>query len=350
MKKDTINFRSDTFTLPTKEMRQSMNAAVVGDDVYGEDPTTNNLEILAAKIVGKEASLFIPSGTMGNLIAMMVHCNRGEEVILESESHIYYYEVGGIASIAGLLPRFVKGKNGMITREDIEASLREDDLHYPNTGLICLESPHNRGGGTVMPLQDMEDIYQLGKEHKLKIHLDGSRIFNAAHYLEVGANQIASKVDSIMFCLSKGLSAPIGSMLCGTSDFIEKARKVRKLLGGGMRQSGVIAAPAIVALQEMIPRLKEDNRNAKNLADSIAIIPGIKINIDSVQTNILVFNISELNVTAKEFCEKLYNNYSIMVSAHSLYTVRMVTHRHIDVDDINYTIDSIKRITKEYRA
>lgn len=349
MTNPTIDFRSDTFTLPTEEMRKSMYEAAVGDDIYGEDPTANKLEKLAAKVIGKEAALFIPSGTMGNLIAMMAHCNRGQEVILESEAHIYYYEVGGISTIAGLIPRLVKGKNGLMTRRDIEESLREEDLHYPNTGLICIESPHNRGGGTVMTLADMEDVHQLAKERNLKLHLDGSRIFNASHYLGVDVSEIANKVDSLMFCLSKGLSAPVGSLLCGTSDFIREARKIRKLLGGGMRQSGVIAAPAIVALENMIPRLIEDNRNAKKLADGIATIEGIKIDVDTVQTNILVFDMSQLDISAKEFSHKLYSDYGIVVSVHSKYKIRMVTHRHIETKDIDYSIDSIKNLIKTYK-
>lgn len=347
--KQIINLESDTFTLPTDEMRKAMYESVVGDDVYEEDPTVNKLEKLAAEIVGKEAALFVPSGTMGNLIAMMVHCNRGEEVIVESEAHIYYYEVGSIGSVAGLTPRFVKGEDGIITCKDVESALREEDIHYPNTGLICLESPHNRGGGTVMPLETMDEIYKLAKERKLKVHLDGSRIFNAAHFLQVDVSEITSKVDSLMFCLSKGLSAPVGSMLCGTNEFIEKSRKIRKLVGGGMRQAGVIAAPAIVALNTMIERLKDDNKNAKDLAKGLSSIPGIKIDLDKVHTNILIFDISDLKVTSKEFRDKLYNNYKIRLSIHSPNTLRMVTHRHIDEKDVDYVISSIKEFARGIR-
>lgn len=344
-----INFRSDTFTQPTMRMRRAMQNAVVGDDVYGEDPTVNKLETLAAKIVGKEDSIFVPSGTMGNLIAMMVYCNPGQEVILESESHIYNYETGGIASIAGLLPRIIKGKNGLFTVKDIEKVLRKDDIHYPNSALICIESPHNRGGGTVMPLKDMEGIYKLAKGHGIKVHLDGSRIFNAAHYLKINVKEITSQVDSVMFCLSKGLSAPVGSMVCGTSEFVKKGKKIRKMLGGGMRQSGVIAATAIIALENMIPRLAKDNENALRLAKSIVNTPGVRFDINTVQTNIINFDVSELGITALEFSNKLYNDFNIQVSIHSEYTLRMVLHRHISMQDIDYTINAINEIVKDLK-
>ena len=342
---DMINLRSDTCTLPTDEMRQAMLKSNVGDDTYEEDPTVKELESIAAEIIGKEDALFVSSGTMGNLIALMTHCNAGEEVILEAESHIYYYEVGGMSRVAGLIPRLIKGKNGIMDPDDIKEALRGDNIHYPKTGLICLESSHNRGGGTVVPLDYMDRTMELANEYNLKVHLDGARIFNAAAHLGVDPKVIASKVDSVMFCLSKGLSAPVGSMLCGTKDFILRARKIRKLLGGGLRQSGVIAAPGVVALKTMIPRLTEDNKNAYKLAEGLLNIPGISIDLDTVQTNIVVFNTSNLKVPAKQFSNKLFEQYNIKASTRPPYQVRMVANRHISEKDVGYVIQSVKELS-----
>lgn len=342
-----INLRSDTCTLPTDEMRQAMAMSVVGDDTYDEDPTVKRLESLAADILGKEDSLFVSSGTMGNLISLMTHCSAGQEVILEAESHIYYYEVGGMSRVGGLMPRLVAGKNGIMDPDDIKKALREYNLHYPTTGLICLESSHNRGGGTVVPLEYMERTLDLAREQGLPVHLDGARIFNASFYLGVDPKVIASKVDSVMFCLSKGLSAPVGSMLCGTKDFIKGARKIRKLLGGGLRQSGVIAAPGVVALETMIPRLVEDNNNAQRLAEGLMRIPGILIDMSTVQTNMVVFDVSGLGSTAKEFSSKLYEQYRIKSSTRPPYRIRMVTNRHISLQDIDYTIQSVAELAKK---
>lgn len=343
-----LNLQSDTCTLPTEEMRQAMYESKVGDDVEESDPTVKELEALAAGIVGKEDSLFVSSGTMGNLLALMTHCSPGHEVILEAESHIYYYEVGGISRIAGLVPRLVQGRDGIMAPEDIVGALREENLHYPDTGLICLENSHNRGGGTVIPLKTLSAISDIAKARGLPLHLDGARVFNAALGLNVDPKEITSKVDTVMFCLSKGLSAPVGSMLCGTKDFIKRARKNRKMLGGGLRQSGVIAAPGIVALKKMIPRLAEDNANARAVGEGLSSIPGIDLDLGTVQTNMVIFGVEGLGATSEEFCRSLEREYGIKTSPRPPHRVRMVTNRHIEKSDVGYIIDSVRRLAREY--
>jgi threonine aldolase len=242
-------------------MREAMNNAEVGDDVYQEDPTVNRLEELAAKKLGKEAALFVPSGTMGNLIAVLTHCQRGDEIILERDSHIYYYEVGGISAVAGVIPRLIAGDRGILNPQDIRGELRDENLHYPMTTLICLENTHNRAGGTIIPLKVTEEICQLAHQRNIAVHLDGARIFNAAIALDVEPALLTKDVESVMFCLSKGLSAPVGSILAGSKKFIKRARKDRKMLGGGMRQAGILAAAGIIAIENMVERLGEDFGN-----------------------------------------------------------------------------------------
>jgi threonine aldolase len=343
-----INLRSDTCTLPTDSMREAMGLATVGDDVYGEDPTIRELERIAAEKVGKPASLFVPSGTMGNLIALMTHCNHGEEVILEADSHIMYYEVGGLSSVAGLCPRVVRGRHGIMDPSDIEKALRDDNIHYPRTSILCLESPHNRGGGTVIPLEVMKASEEVARKHGLRVHLDGARIFNAALHLEVDASVIASFADSVMFCLSKGLSAPVGSVLCGDREFIAKARKIRKLLGGGMRQAGVIAAAGIVALKEMISRLAEDHDNAQRLGKHLAQIPGIELDLSTVQTNMVEYSIAGLGISSSEFAQRL-QKHGVRCSTRPPCQIRMVTHRHIDANDVDGAVEAVVKVVDEIR-
>ena len=269
--KRKIDLRSDTITLPTDEMRKAMENAEVRDDVYQEDPTINRLEKLAATKVGKEAALFVPSGTMGNLIAVLAHCQRGEEVILGAESHICYYEVGGISAVAGVIPSTILGDSkGALTPQAVDKALREENIHYPETSLICLENTHNRAGGTIYPIQLTKEIYQLAHQRNIQVHLDGARIFNAAIALNLEPSVLAKEVDSVMFCLSKGLSAPVGSILDGSRKFIEKARKQRKMLGGGMRQAGILAAAGIIALEKMVERLRENHNNARILGEGLS--------------------------------------------------------------------------------
>lgn len=253
-----------------------MENAEVGDDVYQEGPTINQLEKLAAAKAGKGAALFVPSGTMGNLIAALTHCQRSEEVILGAESHINYYEVGGISAVAGVIPSAIPGDNkGNLTPQAVEKALREENIHYPETSLICLENTHNRAGGTIVSPQITEEVYQLAHQRNIQGHLDGARIFNAALALNPEPAVLTKDVDSVMFCLSKGLGAPVGSILAGSRKFIEKARKQRKMLGGGMRQAGILAAAGIIALEKMVERLEEDHKNARILGEGLSIIDGI---------------------------------------------------------------------------
>jgi threonine aldolase len=326
-------------------MREAMNNAEVGDDVFQEDPTVNRLEELAAKKVGKEAALFVPSGTMGNLIAVLTHCQRGDEVILEIDSHIYYYEVGGMSALAGVIPRLIVGDKGIPNPQDIKKALRDENLHYPNTTLICLENTHNRAGGTIAPPEVIEEICQLAHQRKILVHLDGARIFNAAVALDIEPALLTKNVDSVMFCLSKGLSAPVGSILAGSKDFIQRARKNRKMLGGGMRQAGILAAAGIIALEHMMERLKEDHKNARILGEGLANISGIKVDLETIQTNMVYFDLHESGMDTYQFLPKLAK-YNILGLPRPPTKVRLVTHYGISEEDIYATIKAIKEIVK----
>jgi len=338
-----INLRSDTQTMPTEEMLDAMGSASLGDDVFGEDPTVNKLEKISAQKFGKEAAMFVASGTMGNLCALMSHARPGEEVILEADAHIYYYEVGGFARIAGLSPRLVPGVNGIMSIDGIKKALRSKDIHYPPTGLLCIENSHNRGGGSVYTVQQVNEICQLAHQLKLKVHVDGARIFNASVALNTDVKELVKEADSIMFCLSKGLSAPIGSVLVGDASFISKARKTRKMLGGGMRQAGVIAAAGIVALEKMIDRLKEDHQNAKYIGEEINKAEGLNVNLDSVQTNMVYCNIEKLKISPAGFVEEL-NREGVQVLPVEPNKIRIVTNRHISKEDAIETVRVIKKV------
>jgi len=337
--------RSDTVTLPTDEMREAMNNAEVGDDVYQEDPTVNQLEELAAKKVGKKAALFVPSGTMGNLIAVLTHCQRGDEVILEVDSHIYYYEVGGMSAVAGVIPRLIFGDKGIPDPQDIKMALRDESLHYPKTTLICLENTHNRAGGTIAPLEVIEEICRLAHQRNIQVHLDGARIFNAAIALNIEPALLTKNVDSVMFCLSKGLSAPVGSILAGSKEFIQRSRKNRKMLGGGMRQAGILAAAGIIALEQMMERLKEDHKSARILGEGLANISGIKVDLETIQTNMVYFDLQESGMDTYQFLPKLAK-YNILGSPRPPTKVRLVTHYGISEEDIYATIKAIKEIVE----
>lgn len=326
-------------------MREAMNNAEVGDDVFQEDPTVNRLEELAAKKVRKEAALFVPSGTMGNLIAVLTHCQRGDEVILEIDSHIYYYEVGGMSALAGVIPRLIVGDKGIPNPQDIKKALRDENLHYPNTTLICLENTHNRAGGTIAPPEVIEEICQLAHQRKILVHLDGARIFNAAVALDIEPALLTKNVDSVMFCLSKGLSAPVGSILAGSKDFIQRARKNRKMLGGGMRQAGILAAAGIIALEHMMERLKEDHKNARILGEGLANVSGIKVDLETIQTNMVYFDLQESGMDTYQFLPKLAK-YNILGLPRPPTKVRLVTHYGISEEDIYATIKAIKEIVK----
>lgn len=322
-----------------------MNNAEVGDDVFQEDPTVNRLEELTAKKVRKEAALFVPSGTMGNLIAVLTHCQRGDEVILEIDSHIYYYEVGGMSALAGVIPRLIVGDKGIPNPQDIKKALRDENLHYPNTTLICLENTHNRAGGTIAPPEVIEEICQLAHQRKILVHLDGARIFNAAVALDIEPALLTKDVDSVMFCLSKGLSAPVGSILAGSKDFIQRARKNRKMLGGGMRQAGILAAAGIIALEHMMERLKEDHKNARILGEGLANVSGIKVDLETIQTNMVYFDLQESGMDTYQFLPKLAK-YNILGLPRPPTKVRLVTHYGISEEDIYATIKAIKEIVK----
>lgn len=326
-------------------MREAMKNAEVGDDVYQEDPSVNQLERLSAKKVGKEEALFVPSGTMGNLIAVLTHCQRGEEVILEAESHMYYYEVGGMSAVAGVIPRLIESDKGVLNPQKIKRILREKNIHYPKTTLICLENTHNRAGGTIVSPKITEEICQLAHQSNILIHLDGARIFNAAIALNIEPDILTKDVDSVMFCLSKGLSAPVGSILAGSKEFIQKARKNRKLLGGGMRQAGILAAAGIIALEKMIERLEEDHKNAQILGEGLAKIEGIKVDLETVQTNMVYFDLQESGMDTYKFLPKLAE-YNILGSPRPPTKVRLVTHYGINREDIYTTIKAIKEIAR----
>ena len=341
-----IDMRSDTITLPTDEMRQAMYEAELGDDVHREDPTINRLEELAAHMMGKEAALFTPSGTMSNLIAVLTHTRPGDEIIVGSEAHMFWYEVGGASALGGVVMRTVPNdQEGRMDPSAVEQAIRPQNIHYPQTTLLCLENTHNRCGGAVLTPEYTSAITQLAHQYGLQVHLDGARIFNAAVALDVPASDLARPVDSVCFCISKGLSAPVGSLICGTQEFIEKARKWRKMVGGGMRQAGVIAAAGIVALQKMVNRLAEDHTTARRLAYGLAHIPDISIYPEKVQTNIVIFD-SPPTISGTEFIQRM-DAHGVRFINRGERRVRAVTHRMVSAADIDEALERIDRLVRE---
>ncbi len=339
-----VDLRSDTITKPTGEMRKAMSNAQVGDDVFGEDPTVNKLEEMAAAITGKEDALFVCSGTMGNLVSELAHCGRGDEMILGDESHIFYYEQGGSAAIGGIHPRIVPNRpDGTMSIKDMESAIRADNIHFPRSKLIVLENTHNRCTGIPLSVEYMKKVRELANKYGLKIHVDGARIFNAAIALGVDVKDLADPADSITFCLSKGLCAPAGSLVCGTNKVISEARRARKILGGGMRQIGILAAAGIVALNSMIERLIEDHENAKMLAEGLSGIDGISIDTKMVKTNIVYFDIVKDNFIRDEILIRLARK-GVKLLFLGPEKMRAVTHYHIKSDDIEYVIDVFKEI------
>ena len=338
---DYIDLRSDTVTLPTEEMLEAILHAELGDDVYGEDPTVNKLEEMAAEKMGKEAALLVTSGTQANLVSVMSNTKRGDSVILEAESHINWYEVGGISALGGVFPITVKGNFGVPDLGDIEAVIRPKGLHFPETTLMCIENTHNRAGGTVMAPDQIEAVSEVAKNHGLKLYMDGARIFNAAVAMKTNVKEFTKHVDNLMFCLSKGLSCPIGSLVVGSQEFINKARKRRKILGGGMRQAGIIAAPGVIALEKMIDRLEEDHRNAKHLAEEAAKIEGITVDLRTVQTNIVHLDIAGLGTSSEEFISML-KTQGVLALTRGKTKVRMVTHRGIEREHIEKTLGIVE--------
>ncbi len=343
-----IDLRSDTVTLPTDEMRKAMYEAELGDDVFGEDPTVNKLEAMSAEMMGKEAALFTPSGTMSNLIAVLAQTHPGEEIIVGSEAHMFWYEVGGASALGGVVLRTVPNEDdGTMNPSAVEQAIRPRNIHYPVTSLLCLENTHNRCGGEVLTTDYMAEIAGLAHRYGLKVHLDGARIFNAAVYLNVPARLLAKPVDTVCFCISKGLSCPVGSLLCGSKEFIETARKWRKMLGGGMRQAGVIAAAGIVALETMISRLADDHANARRLAEGLARIPGIGIEPEKVKTNIVIFD-APSPMSGTDFTRKLVE-YGVKMNPRGGQKIRAVTHRMISAGDIDEALARIESAVKALR-
>jgi threonine aldolase len=338
----TIDLRSDTITHPTEEMRQAMGTAAVGDDVFGEDPSINRLEGLAARMLGKEAALFTPSGTMSNLVAVLAHTRPGNEILIGSEAHMLWNEVGGASALGGVVMRTVpNGEDGLIDLDVMEAAIRpHNNLHYPPTTMLCLENTHNRCGGAVLTPEYTSGMATVAHQHGMTVHLDGARIFNAAVALGVPAAELSQDADSVCFCVSKGLSAPVGSLLCGRMEFVEKARKWRKMLGGGMRQAGVIAAAGIIALDNMVARLAEDHTTAQRLAHGLIRIPAFTSWPERVQTNIIMFEPPALS-TAPDFIRAMASR-GVRFSYPGGRRVRAVTHRMVGDEDIDETLNRIE--------
>jgi threonine aldolase len=333
-----IDLRSDTVTKPTPAMRRAMAEAEVGDDVLGDDPTVKRLEEMAAGRLGKEAALFVPSGTMGNLASLLVHCGRGDEVILGDQAHIYVYEAGGSSAVGSIHPRPLPNRpDGSIDLDLIEAAIRPNDVHAPRTRLLALENTHNRCSGAVLPVAYMEAACALAHRRGLAVHLDGARVFNAAVALGVDVQELVAGCDSVSFCLSKGLGAPVGSVIASSQAFIHEARRARKVLGGAMRQSGVIAAAGIVALTEMVDRLADDHANARRLAEGIAGLPGIALDPAAVQTNIVIFTMDRPDLTPQQLAAQLHA-HGVWLLPMGGQRLRAVTNYHVTVQEVERAI------------
>jgi len=340
-----IDLRSDTVTKPTPEMRRAMADAEVGDDVFIEDPTLNRLQERAAEIFGREAGLFVPSGTMGNLTCIIAHTRPGQEVICEEVGHIYNLEMASMSAVGGVIPRVVRAPDGILTWDLIQPAIRPKIYYRPQTALVSLENTHNMAGGTVYPTEVVEEICDKSHDAGLKVHLDGARIFNAATYLKQNVKEMTKKFDSIQFCLSKGLGAPVGSMILGSREFIERCRSIRKMLGGGMRQAGVLAAAGMIALENGPKRLQEDHDNAQFLARQLAEIPGIDIDPAKVQTNIVIYSVKNAGFSTPDFLAAIAkrNVLAVPVDAHR---VRMVTHLDVNRRDIEHAIAVIREVVQ----
>jgi threonine aldolase len=337
-----LNFRSDTQTLPTPEMFDAMRTMPLGDDTYGEDPTVKKLERLAAEKLGKEAAVLVISGQMGNLCALMAHAQPGDEVLLDPDSHIFYYEVGSLAGVAGLMPMPVPSPRGMMDPDRLKAAIRPRNLHYPVPRLLCLENTHNRSGGRVVPLDLHRQLCAVARAAGLAIHLDGARLFNAAIAAGVPASAYAKDVDSVMFCLSKGLSCPLGSLVVGRKDFIARVDLCRKRVGGGMRQAGVIAACGIVALETMIDRLAEDHANARLLAQGINDIPGLRVDMSTVETNMAYVDHTATGLSTSQVLERL-KGQEVLASGRPPEHIRLVTNRHHDRNTVALVLERIQK-------
>lgn len=341
-----VDLRSDTVTKPTPEMREAMAEAEVGDDVYGDDPTVNQLQEKAAEMLGKEAALFVPSGTMGNLLALLVHCSRGEEAILGDKSHIYVNEAGGMAALGGIFPHPIPNqKDGTLRLEDIRAAIQPDDSHRTITRLVCIENTQNICGGVVLSVEYTKQVGQLARENGLKLHVDGARIFNAAAALDVDIKELVAPVDSVMFCLSKGLVAPIGSMLVGSKEFIVQAHRLRKMLGGGMRQVGVMAAAGLVSLEKMTGRLKQDHARAKNLYEALKQVSGLRLEAQPV-SNMVYFTLADhIQLTENQIVAEM-KKHGVMVDWSAPRQFRLVTHYWVDDAGVEKTAKALGKILR----
>ncbi|MGD1993050.1 MAG: low-specificity L-threonine aldolase [Anaerolineae bacterium] len=338
-----IDLRSDTVTRPTPAMRKAMYEAEVGDDVYGEDPTVNRLEAMAAERLGKEAALFVASGTMGNLVALLTHCGRGHEAIVGHRSHTLLFEQGGMAALGGITPWPVPNQpDGTIRLEDIERAIRPENEHFPRTRVVCLENTHNVCSGTPITAEYTAQAAQLARDHGLRVHVDGARIFNAAAALDVDVAELVTEVDSVMFCLSKGLCAPVGSMVCGSADFIAEARRARKVVGGGMRQAGVLAAAGIVGLEQVAPRLGEDHARAKRLGEALAEFT--EIEVAPVSSNILYFWLTEAATQTPDEIVAGLAERGVLLLGREQGRFRALTHYWIEDDDIDAVIQAMNEV------
>ncbi len=344
-----IDLRSDTVTKPDEKMRAAMASAEVGDDVYGEDPTVNRLEQRAAEVFGKEAALFVPTGTMGNTIAIKMHTRHGEEVICEARSHLIDWELSMMAWFSGCLARTVAADRGILTWKQIAAALRPKGPHNAPTTLISLENSHNMWGGSTYPLETLDEICAEAHARRLRVHIDGARIFNASVAVGVPVSRLARNADSVMFCLSKGLGAPVGSMVVGTAEAIEEGRLYRKRLGGGMRQAGVLAAAGLIALEESPARLHRDHENARFLAQRLAELPGIHVNPAFVETNIIIFDISGTGLAPREISNRLKSR-GVLANPVGATAIRMVTHRDVTRQQCERAVDVLSEVTAQFVA
>jgi len=349
---DIVDLRSDTLTLPTPEMRDAMARAEVGDDVWEEDPTVKRLESMAADRLGKAAGLFVSSGTMGNLISVVSQTHTGQEVVLDLDSHIFNNEVAGASVVGNVQMRPVKTVRGFLTPDQVREALRPANIHIPPTGLVCIENTHNRHGGTCCTPEEISAVAAVAHGAGVSVHLDGARLFNAAVALKRPAPDFVRDVDSVTFCVSKGLAAPVGSVICGSREVVARARRVRKMLGGGMRQAGVIAAAGLVALERMVDRLAEDHTNARVLAEGVARLPGLSVDLASVQTNIVIFGVERGTdaASAAATAELVAGSAARKVKIHAIgpTSIRCVTHKDIDAEDIARTLDAFAEITRKW--
>ena len=344
---DFVDLRSDTLTQPTAEMREAMARAQVGDDVWGEDPTVQRFEALAAERMGKAAGLFVTSGTQGNLISVLALTRPGQEVIVDYDSHVFNNEVAGAPIIGQVQMRPTKTERGFLTPEQVREAIRPANIHVPPTGLVCIENTHNRHGGTCCTPEEIAAVAAVAHEAGVPVHLDGARLFNAAVALRRPAAEFARPVDSVTFCISKGLSAPVGSVICGSAEFIERARRWRKLLGGGMRQVGVLAAAGIVALERMVDRLAEDHANARRLGEGLAKLPGLRVDLASVQTNIVIVRVERGPAATAELVSGCAAR-KVKVHAMSPAAIRCVTHKDVDAEDISRALEAFRELTSRW--